>query len=343
MKHVKAEASSADQRPIAEKLRDAPGIRSLDIEQEVARALRRKKWDVRTGVYYKDPLEDKYREFDVLASLSWKQRKRSGKRGPDGAAGAGLPTAMLNVLAECKSLTDWHIVFGEPCLPGVNRLSTWPGHELESAKWGIVEQIRGYQRTAGEPLDIARKLAEAMFPKERSRTWRVTIDPPHLSTYSSSFRETKPGADRELDSSVLWKAFRELRAAFESYRLASLELARDHILGAADAARFYDEDPVASAVSAAEDITNDASFFHPVVVLDARLWRYRGGRMTEIPYARLIQMEGRRGGAEWWADVVHRRNLDAYVDELTTDYLRIIRRTRSSFVSNLPKVQNGGS
>jgi len=308
--------------PLEELLLQSAGFKALQMEQEAAHALRKRSWEAETGVYFTDPVEQKLRELDVVALRRWYKRKKGGDE----------LDATVYVPIECKSLAGQSLIFGEDTQTTASRLTSWPGWRINEEQWSIVEALeaihrrwRALESTSGvrhkpaEPVAIARALSDAAFPDEHMLPTDLALYPPDLAVRVSSFQETYPKATGEKERRVVWDAFQKLQSAITGFANDRFANTKHDILGAAETGMFEHEDPLDWAISSYRRDAAMIELFHPVIVVESPMFRIVRGRLDKAPYVRLVQRAA-YGEAEFWADIVERSALPAFVRALDEGY-----------------------
>jgi len=84
---------------IETKLQRSDALRSLTMEKEVVRRLRRLGWECVHSCYFKDLETTKLREIDVVAQRDWTKKLQGGSQ-----------VARVNLVIECKSVRGYHLL-----------------------------------------------------------------------------------------------------------------------------------------------------------------------------------------------------------------------------------------
>jgi hypothetical protein len=293
---------------VKSRLSGSDSVASLRAEQEVVAAFKQLEWwSVEHGPFFRDGATGKLRELDVRASRSW-----SG-----GEFASAYANANLEVLVEVKSLRGYHIVFApEPNGCKVSRAQrAWFGD--------CKDRLGGFLTNAGVSSALAGQMVtrfeELAYPKGTMTVHKLVVDPPKAPVFATAFRETNIGAEKDLDSSVLWKAIQGLNSVVESSRERSKAHLLSHIKGQIDLALLDGHDLASVIERELANAVRRVTMFHPTVVLDARLWVSRGRELEEIDHARFSVQEPEKWPARW-LDVVTRKSFSQWIDQLTTHY-----------------------
>jgi hypothetical protein len=304
-------------RKIEDMLFSSDAARSLLTEKRVADRIRGHRWNADTGIYYKDPETSKLREMDVFGVQNLDQPRKS--------KGIGAPRVNLYVNCECRSLSGWNILFlpHKPKDPyDLRGARSWIGWDLRTIVTNIAEQAKIVDYSRIKRIhDYA--TARAFVGGERAVIAGAVIDPPPVDVTAWSFRETRGGSrddentgDRN-QSTPVWNSIRSALDAAHAARLKSKETSLEWIYGldlkfcglnnfAHSAAFFLDAELFRSV------------FFHPFIVLDARLWSADIDGVSEVKSARLYVKD--IGHTSSCVDVVNSRFADEYIDAMVKHY-----------------------
>jgi hypothetical protein len=293
---------------IVDRLEGSAAVTSLRAEQEVVHLLQELGWIVRHGAFYRDPVTSKLREIDVVARTAW------GKE----ARGRRLSVA-LEIICEIKSVRGYHLVFAPYTLarPWDLAQREWIGYHHE--------RLAATLASAGAPPEVVPYILEyfhrACFVRgdERGRPHRLAMHPPEPTFRSSAFRETNVGTEKDLENSVLWRGIYSATSAVASARNRVVE----HVLADAGGSIEYArhaalKTAVAMVQSDIDGAAGHVELFHPVVVVDARLWESSGPYLREIPSCRFYRIGP--DYSETWCDVVAAPEAAAYFKKLTAYY-----------------------
>jgi hypothetical protein len=151
------------------------------------------------------------------------------------------------------------------------------------------------------------------------------IEPPEVPYVVSAFRETNSANERDLDSSVLWKAGSTLRSAFKAQVLHSREY---HL----EAIAFTDEaDELHLSTDFIHRHVRMVDYYLPVVVLRSRLWVVKNKTIEEVPSFRFVQLD-HLGDISWWFDVVQFDYFEEYAATVTKHYSGRLRKLRATLL-----------
>ncbi len=302
---------------LEQKLLAATGTLSLQDERRICSVLEHLKWTAVHGPFYVDGTQAKDREIDVVGYQFW---KRDLKRGEE--------RYHVHMIVEAKTMKDYHILASAPRRPATRLHETryWLGYDRE-----FMPELKRRLRTAGVDPDTVVKcstdFANQAFPEGHAVVRKLLrIEPPPAQHVASTFRETNTSNERDLDSSVLWKASVTLRAAFR----ALVADRRDYHSGWI--ATTDEADLVHLNLDAIDKHVRMVDYFLPIVVIRSHLWMVGDATVTEIPWFRFVQLN-HRGTTDWWFDVVREDYFKAYAAGATRHYskeLRQVKATRDS-------------
>jgi hypothetical protein len=188
---------------VHQRLIASEAVQSLLAEQRAANVLSCLHWRVQHGQLYTDPKSGKTREVDLWASSLWSRRSTAGRQ-----------YARINLYVEAKTLKNYLLVFTPVATPdqGISCQDDWIGYRDEP--------IEALLREVGVSDDhiaaSARRFERIAFPRRFMRIRAMRVGPPDCGPVCSAFRETNIGNERELDSSVLWKALQSVASAIEA-------------------------------------------------------------------------------------------------------------------------------
>ena len=261
---------------------------SLRMEKRIAKVFERHKWMAERGMYYTDPGTGKQREIDVYVAKLLDRPSRT--------EGTGGPIINLNIFCECKSLRGTNILLSQGSLPMDARntvMDYWVGWEddLRKIVLGIAAQASITDHVKIKALydyAVGRAYPHGGMALKRP----VSMPPPPVDLIASAFRETKSGkinSDNTSDQSRLspvWNAIRSSLSAVQAAKKRARDTSLEYVLGAE--LKFYGADEFRNSIAFfldAELLRN--GFFHPFVVLNARLWHLNDDQLEEVSSARI--------------------------------------------------------
>ncbi len=184
---------------LAARLLASTAVAALSQEKRIASTVAKSGWAVSHGVYYEDGETKKRREIDVVATRRW-------------VKGAGI--AVLKLVIECKSASEWNVVF----------VPSSPTHvSCVLPAWSITDNaissaVMRHLISLGVGESAAADARKALL-KGFSRSTRLDLDvqPPTLEPLASGFVETNIGQTKDPEAAVTWKAVQATNSAIASF------------------------------------------------------------------------------------------------------------------------------
>lgn len=293
------------------KLRKSDSLRSLRMEYEVGGKLQEYGWTVRQSPYYTDLQQTKLREIDVMAEQRWMISRGEGQE----------DFLNLHLVVECKSAKNFHLLFGPETGPHFSdrMYRAWLGDEENDR---LAQVLTAAELTDPQVKTLLERFDQISAPEGSYRHPAWDIGPIGPSFRASSYRETNTGTDRTEDGSVLWGAIMSLKSAVENRMKTSLDWklkSMNHaVVWAKKDLDELDIEMAGHLESDFIDAVKEMHVFHPVVVIDSRLWKARPDDIEEIDWCRFKLSI--LGGKDWWCDVVHSSRFAAYGNAVTKHY-----------------------
>jgi hypothetical protein len=306
---------------IEERLLASAAVKSLQAEQLIAQMLQRLRWQVEHGPFYRDPETGKLREIDVTA---W----RDGSRLVEDSA----ESTRVELIIEVKTLKDHHLVFA-PRRSDDDLIrvifgqaadrpnSEWLGHH--APRVAAITDAR--QMSSGEAADLMSRFKGAVEPQFGAvGVTPPLIPPPDVADRASALRETNIGSDKDVEKSVLWNAILALRSAVSAKRESAIAGQVSDFDAEIEFARSDGDAVVDRAWYELLSSLRHASAFHPVVIVESRMWMSEPGALREIQVCRFFQHSGEL--SQFWCDVVTFAHARRYMQQVTRHYNRAMRR-----------------
>ncbi|WP_375757977.1 hypothetical protein [Corallococcus exercitus] len=293
---------------LPERLLKCDAVLSLTGEREIFNSLQQASWKAAHSVYYEDQKEKKWRETDIIARRSWARQRKSGTQ-----------YCTINLTIECKSVKDYNIIFAPETLD--NHYSAvqaywFPG---EGRLQKLASNLETTELNSKQTSLFIRNLEELAFPNGRSLLMDFETPHPKAPLASTAFKETNIKVDKDLDASVLWRANQSLRSAIDSFRKTQFENDYSSLQDIMQTARRTSNSVHDSAMAFANKLSHEINVFHPIIVIESRLWKLHETHLDEIPWCRHVHID-RTGVADWWVDVVGRSHFEKYSAQLTKHY-----------------------
>ncbi len=303
---------------IQEILAASDAAKSLQMERKISDIFTSRAWDSDRSVYYRDSNTLKHREIDVLSRKMFQNNKDKQS--------TSNPTINVSIICECKSLFGSNLIFSDGKIPSYSMPvvdNYWAGFESEikDITENITETI-GKQSRFGE---IYQYFLGRSHPDGSAIASPMHMPPPPVEIISTSFRETKGGkisTENGEDGkriSPAWSAIQSILSAVDASKLQSKSVSLDYIHGAEmkiygskffveNVAYFFDSEVFRN------------SFFHPVIILNAKMWHLDNSSLNSISSARLfinnIDHELR------YVDIVHEDFAESYIETCTSHFER---------------------
>ncbi len=169
--------------------------------------------------------------------------------------------------------------------------------------------------------EVLQRLEAIAWAENASRVASYRVSPAPALFSCSTFRETDTSKEKDLDNSVLWRAGQSVLSAVRSLENGYISRHLKNLSWAMEHAVSENRHPSPAAVEVLEQSVKHVSLFHPVVVIDARLWAIEQSSVKEVPYFRFLQHDA-EGTISWWFDVVNRDGFPEYTSKLTDHYHR---------------------
>lgn len=300
------------------KLLNSQSFNSLTSEQRILSLMKGLGWRGIHSCFYTDSKTEKLREVDVLCRRVWECRLKNRQELAD-----------LNLVIEAKSAKGYHLLFsaleGSSAYRQANEL--WMGLEGEPRQL-IAQMLTDAGLTVEQSANVMKVFDKMAYPNRRPRCYRLSVDPPPAQVYVSAFRETNIGGEKELESSVLWKASLSLASAVGGLKQQTIDHMRVRLKEDFEISSLIKLDPIAQVTELLDIHAGLVDLYHPIVVIDAPLWEVRDGELRSIRWCRFQQLET-HGQSEWWFDVVHSDHFEKFAGELTRYYDKRYERARA--------------
>jgi hypothetical protein len=289
---------------LEDKLLESLAVISLKQEFSIYNKFKEIGWRVEHSPYYLDTNSGKFREVDITARKYWSKNKK------------GKFSFGVNFIIECKSMTNYHIV-------ACNQLDNDLGSDLEN-DWIGNDATDNYPRTIKllqkheiKPVDIQETLKlfhKHLFPNMTIRYLDYRLDAFEIPVFCA-FRETNIGTTIELENSVVWKAYQSLYSVIRSYQESSFDDIDYEIFN------IENEKYLSTYESKLEELrktlildSNHFEIFHPILVVESKLWELKNDNLEELKYFRLLFHE--MSSNSTWIDIVDFNHLDEYIENI---------------------------
>jgi hypothetical protein len=289
-------------------IRNSTSYRSFRSEMLVEDFLEQLGWKTKHSPDYIDVREEKDRETDVTAFRSWR-RERKGK----------LHVAHLNLVIECKGIPGEAVLLAKMKRPPeADRLyHHWLGLDDDDLR----NAIGTLAKDAGfDAVKVLSRFETMAYPQGRAVVYPLLVNAPRAPIRASAIREL----EREKEKSVLRKAMLQLYSALQGtvtdIRDESLRQLRD------DLQQRETVDHINYALERIQTAATSVYLFHPIVVVDTKLVTVdHEGELAVVEWARIERARVASYERRWF-DVVSSEHFEAYANELTGWYSRVLGR-----------------
>ncbi|HUW29208.1 MAG TPA: hypothetical protein VMV97_11430 [Sulfuriferula sp.] len=310
------------------KLLDSDSNQSFATEEVVASTLEKLGWNSVQGAIYLDPKELKAREIDILAHRVWRTKAKAEQ------------DATVVLAVECKTMRGFHILVNDVPRRDLNfqnsGLSHWLGYSIHDDRDRLIDILHKHQYSVSEISKILQKVSRICYPKDIARVNRLIVKPAPVHSNFTAFRETNIGDEKNLESSVFWRAILTLDSCTNSLKRSLTDGLLDDLKVDATALEQDDEEKMSVFSWPADEYSRRLSLYHPIVVTDAKLWCSSHGKLVELEAARYVRTDGFHGVDKWF-DVVQREHFSEYATRLATYYEKAFRLARAKGRAQWPK------
>ena len=286
------------------RLYSSSAVKSLAAEQAIVHLLRENGWDVTHGSFFVDIASGKPRELDISATRHWTYPKEH-------------QSSYLELKCEIKSASDYHLVFS-PMIYTRHadlRYLFWLGNRQAD----VVEKLKEVNLPSQSISSIMGQVNPYInLPNGYIRPHKVII-PPFAARYrSTAFRETNIGVEKDLESSVLWKTLQTLDSVLDGSERDALAFQLSMIEGSLQFAQSTTSDLTNLVREAVLREMDTVHVFHPVIVIQAKLWFYQNSKLQPIDWCRFSRVP--QFGDPDWCDIVSSTAAKSYFTKLTRYY-----------------------
>lgn len=283
------------------KLLNSSAISSLNQELSIYGKFEKLGWKVSHSPYYSDPITEKFREVDVSARKFWKKNDKE-----DFSFG-------LNFIVECKSISNYQIVVCNEQIPEMGSYieNNWIGDDWSNHYSKAIKLLEKHNIKPQDIQDSIKAFHKHLYPNRLIRYIDYRLDSFEIPVYCS-FRETNIGNTKEMDNSVVWKAFQSLYSYINSHKINAW---KDIDFELYD---IENEELISTYESRLEALnesliieSNHFELIHPVLVVESKLWELKENNLEELKYCRLLFQD--ISGFDTWIDIVNYQSLDEYL------------------------------
>lgn len=299
------------------KLNMSPSVKSLRFEKKVFEVFKKFGWDTIHSPYFKDTNTKKYRELDILSRAFFEKKTES--------TSAKLYSELL-FMVECKSLSEYNLIVDAQSLSYRDDLyKIWFGYDAYYQNKKVISILNESNLDIEEKDIVIKAINNFLFPNNVAIIHDVTPNAYPLLKKFSAFRECKIGNDKELENSVIWKAFQSLNSASKGYEETYIKNIKEELLNSIEYIKVFDDDLVSTLETIFFDNMLRIISIHKLLVVDCKLWELSDNSLKELKYLRLLQRNS-MGHTDDWVDIIHLDFLDEYVKNLTDYYLSTLKQ-----------------
>lgn len=288
---------------IKEKLLSSSAVNSLMLENKVYNLFSKMKWQVWHSPYYLDIISGKNREIDIKASKYWISTKGDNF------------SCRLEIIVECKSLKDYHIVVSNENKKTQFQLPEgWIGNDSNSHYQKLKEILNQNDLPNKSIKEIIKKVDSYCVPDVTYRNVDYLFDAFEIRAFNT-FRETNIANTKDIDNSVIWKCQQSLNSCIKSFENLCWNNVDYSIKS-----DIYDlelhEILIDKIIKSITEEANYKKVVHPIVVIESNLWELKEGNLETIKYFRLCFQQ--LFDDEFWIDIVHIDFLEEYLQNIKT-------------------------
>ncbi len=280
---------------IKNKLLNSSSLKSLMIESKVYNELKDLGWYTEQSPFFRDSKSGKMRELDVKGRKYFQKEPYS---------------CDVDILVECKSLKNYHIVANNPSPNNGFFDFIWTGNYTYNKLNKLDELLFKYNFNTEEIIYIKEKLENYCVLDSGYRWLDYKLNPFKIPVYNA-YRETNVNTTKDIDNSVIWKCVLSLQSAILAHEELLLENIEYIILEHTnqDISKLKTVEKI---IESLIDRSNHIYFIHPVIVVESKLWEFtKNNDLKELKYFRFnIQ---RFFENSLWVDIVNFEHIEEYL------------------------------
>lgn len=301
---MKDEKENSNPTDLKKKLIESSAVNSLKQELNIYHEFVNLGWNVEHSPYYLDSNTGKFREVDICARKYWK--KSNEEKYSFG----------INFIVECKSIDNYHIVLCNEQIADDTLENDWIGEDGMNNYPKTIKLLQKHNIKDSDIQETLKLFHKHLFPKGVVRYIDYRPDNFEIPTFYS-FRETNIGSTKELENSVVWKAYQSLYSVIRSYQANTFKDI-DFELYDIDNGEFLStyEEKLEELKETLIAEANHFEAFHPVLVVESKLWNLKSNDIEELKYCRLVFQE--MSGFSTWIDIVDNKYLNEYLTKSKT-------------------------
>ncbi len=295
---------------LSQKIKKSDAFKYLKAEQLIHQELEKNNWVAHHGSFYKDPSTNKLREIDIVGERRWNKEHK--------VLDSNI-YLQIDLIIESKSISNYHLLFSGLRKATVEHFRSnedWVGYD-DYSKEKIKEKLSNENIPLSKIKEILKILEEASFPDDTAVISEFMIKSfPVLETFTT-FSETNLGNIKELDNSVLWKALSAIESCIKSKKNQSIESMLSNLM--MDLKYNTSANSLSERLFLFKDAPLSIRYFHPIVVIDSKLWSTTEDKPFELKWCRFY-LEKNDFFSNWWCDIVSRNHFSEYLSSLSEHY-----------------------
>lgn len=294
----KSEQENGDS--LKRRLLNSSAIGSLNQELNIYNKFEKLGWSVSHSPYYSDSNTGKFREVDVSARKYWKIDNEDFSFG-------------LNFIIECKSINNYQIVVCNEQKPekGSYIENNWIGDDWSNHYSKTIKLLEKHNIKPQDIQDTVKLFHKHLFPDGLIRYIDYRLESFEIPVYCS-FRETNIGTTKEMENSVVWKAFQSLFSYINSHKVDAWKDIDFDLYDIDNEELISTYEGRLEALKEALILhSNHIELIHPVLVVESKLWELKENNLEELKYCRLLFQD--ISGFDTWIDIVNYNSLDEYL------------------------------
>lgn len=309
---MKINQGAMNKNELAQKLESSEATKSLLFENKVSEILKENNWHTIHSPYFSDINTNKLREIDLIGRMDFEDTSENSSK----------IISSIDLVIECKTISNYHILCSDEL--NVDKYDKdrndnfWIGNDTYN-RYSKLISLLNKTKLSEHQKNIVLGLFESYLYKDGIAVVGDYI-PKTFSKIKrfSTYRETNIASSKELDNSVLWKAFSALNSACESYKSFVWNNWEDDVLAYIDYVLTLNEGTTNRLNDLFKDDYHKHISLHKILVLDSNIWATTTP-LEPIGSFRFLQ-RSMFGNVENWMDVVNINYFDEYCTQITKHY-----------------------
>lgn len=294
------------------KLIDSDSIKSLILEKKVFNVLDNLNWETEQSPFYVDPSTNKMRELDIKARKYFKKDDYS---------------CDIDILVECKNLKNYHIIANNVYNDRNFFDFLWLGNYTYKQENTLDQLLFKHGLKTREVNSLKEKLEDYCVVDHSYRWMDYKFQPFEIPTFNT-YRETNINSTKNIDNSVIWKCINSLQSVIDAHKELLLDGLEFSIIEAIND-KISKIRTLEIIEKALKNKSNHIYFFHPVIVVESKLWELNSNNtLEELKYFRFnIQ---RFFENSTWVDIVNANYIEEYFQK-SLNYISFHKKRNFKF------------